>query len=165
KNVFESDCPVAAAVARGGNKMLGLVRQNYEIRFYKRNNNENTVDCAVAKVDSQDLVQAKILEIGEITGVAEAEPGTVVQKSGRTSGISSGEIKSVGTTLQVEMGDEEKVWFTDQVVTEMSSQPGDSGSLVLDRDRKAVGLLFAGSDKMTVFNRITNVIDRLGVEF
>jgi len=165
KNIFESDCPVAAAVARGGNKMLGLVRQNYEIRFYKRDTTENTVDCAVAKIDDRALVQAAILEIGAITGVAEAKPGTVVQKSGRTSGVSSGEIKSVGTTLQVEMGNEEKVWFTDQVVTEMSSQPGDSGSLVLDRDRKAVGLLFAGSDKMTVFNRITNVIDRLEVEF
>lgn len=165
KSVFEPDCPVASAVAKGANRTLSLFRKDYEIRLYKHYKIENTVDCAIAKIDSQDLVETSILEIGEVTGVADARPGMAVQKSGRTSGVSSGEVKSVGTTLQVEMKDEEKVWFTDQVVTEMPSQPGDSGSLVLDRDRKAVGLLFAGSDKLTVFNRIANVIDLLEVEF
>jgi len=28
-----------------------------------------------------------------------------------------------------------------------------------------VGLLFAGSEKLTVFNRISNVIDRLAIKF
>jgi hypothetical protein len=64
----------------------------------------------------------------------------------------------------VEMKNDEKVWFSDQVVAEMASQPGDSGALILNPERKAVGLLFAGSDKLTVFNRIGTVLDRLGVE-
>ncbi len=62
------------------------------------------------------------------------------------------------------MKEDEKVWFSDQVVAEMDSQPGDSGALILDLNRKAVGLLFAGSDKLTVFNRISTVLDRLEVE-
>ncbi|MCL6634383.1 MAG: S1 family peptidase [Peptococcaceae bacterium] len=165
KNISVSDCPVASAVARGGTKLLNLVRQNYEIRFYKRYKGENTVDCALAKLDSPDMVRATILEVGDITGVAEARPGTAVMKSGRTTGLTSGMVKSISTTLQVEMKEDEKIWFADQIVTDMPSQPGDSGSVVLDQERKAVGLLFAGSEKLTVFNRITNVMDRLGIEF
>lgn len=165
KSVSKSDCPVASAVARGGTSLLNLVKQDYEIRFYKRFKTENTVDCALAKLDSADLVKATILEVGDIAGVSEIKPGLKVLKSGRTTGLTSGVVKSVGTTLQVEMKEDEKVWFSDQVVCDMASQPGDSGSLVLDQDRKVVGLLFAGSDKLTIFNRITHVMDRLGIEF
>ena len=164
KTVSRADCPVAAAVARGGTRLLNLLVADYELRFYKHFKNENTVDCALAKLDSPDLVQATILEVGEITGTAEIRPGQMVQKSGRTTGLTSGIVKSVGTTLQVEMKNDEKVWFSDQVVAEMVSQPGDSGALVLNLERKAVGLLFAGSDKLTVFNRIGPVLERLEVE-
>lgn len=165
KSIARSDCPVASSVARGGNFMLNLVKRDYEIRFYKRFSAENTVDCALAKLDSTDLVDPSILEIGDITGVSEAKPGQKVQKSGRTTGLTNGSIKSVGTVLQVEMDKDEKVWFSDQVVTELISQPGDSGSLILDQERRAVGLLFAGSEKLTIFNRISNVMDRLGFDF
>ncbi|MCL6560937.1 MAG: S1 family peptidase, partial [Firmicutes bacterium] len=165
KSESRSDCPVASSIARGGTRVLNLVKPDYEIRFYKRFKTENTVDCALAKLDSMDLVSSSILEIGDVTGVSEIKASQKVFKSGRTTGVTSGAVKSVGTTLQVEMKEDDKVWFSDQVVTDMASQPGDSGSLVLDQDRKAVGLLFAGSDKLTVFNRISNVMDRLGIEF
>ncbi|MDD4170313.1 MAG: hypothetical protein PHD36_08715 [Desulfotomaculaceae bacterium] len=165
KSVARSDCPVASAIARGGNSLLKLVKRDYEMRFYKSFATENIVDCALARLDSQDLAVNSILEIGEIMGVADIKPGRRVQKSGRTTGLTSGVVKSIGTTLQVEMRDEEKVWFSDQVVSDMPSKPGDSGALVLDGERKVVGLLFAGSDKLTIFNRIGNVVDLLGVEF
>lgn len=165
KTESRSDCPVAMALARGGNAILRFVKNDYEIRFYKHSKQENTVDCALAKLDSPELVRASILEIGDIAGIAEVKPGQRVQKSGRTTALTSGVVKSLGTTLQVEMKEDEKVWFSDQVVADMVSQPGDSGSLILDQDRNAVGLLFAGSEKLTVFNRINNVMDRLGVEF
>jgi len=165
KNVSKSDCPVASAMARGGTRILNLVKPDYEIRFYKNYAAENTVDCALAKLDSVDLVTPSILEIGEVKGISDIKPGQKVQKSGRTTGLTSGVVKSIGTTLQVEMKEEEKVWFSDQVVTDMVSKPGDSGALILDEDRKVVGLLFAGSDKLTIFNRISNVVERLGIEF
>ncbi|OPY58674.1 MAG: hypothetical protein A4E55_00726 [Pelotomaculum sp. PtaU1.Bin035] len=165
KSATKSDCPVAAAVARGGTSVLNLVKNDYEIRFYKSFAAENTADCALAKLDSTDLVSAAILEIGEIKGVTDVKSGMKVQKSGRTTGLTSGVVKSIGTTLQVEMHAEEKVWFSDQIVTDMASQPGDSGALVLSEDCKVAGLLFAGSDKLTIFNRIANITDRLGIEF
>ncbi|HOV79126.1 MAG TPA: hypothetical protein PK728_03400 [Bacillota bacterium] len=165
KNKAQSDCPVASAVAKAGTRMLKLVKQDYEIRFYKNYIAENTVDCALAKLDSSDVVRPTILEIGDVTGVSEVKPGQKVLKSGRTTGVTSGVVKSTSTTLQVEMKEDEKVWFSDQVVADLASQPGDSGSLVVSEDLKVVGLLFAGSDKLTVFNRITNVIEKLGIEF
>ncbi|MDD3653204.1 MAG: hypothetical protein PHO01_03300 [Desulfotomaculaceae bacterium] len=165
KSVTRSDCPVASAIARGSSMLLKLVKHDYEMRFYKSFAAENIVDCALARLDSKDLVVNSILEIGEITGVADIQPGKRVQKSGRTTGLTSGVVKSIGTTLQVEMKEDEKIWFSDQVVTDMPSQPGDSGALVLDEAQKVVGLLFAGSDKLTIFNRITNIVHKLGIEF
>ncbi|OPX84650.1 hypothetical protein [Pelotomaculum sp. PtaB.Bin117] len=165
KNVAKSDCPVALALASGGTRVLNLVKRDYEIRFYKNYTAENTVDCALAKLDSADLVKPAILEIGEIKGINDIKPGQKVQKSGRTTGLTSGVVKSIGTTLQVEMKEEEKVWFSDQVVTDMPSQPGDSGALILNEKCEVVGLLFAGSDKLTIFNRISNIVERLGIEF
>jgi predicted RNase H-related nuclease YkuK (DUF458 family) len=120
---------------------------------------------AVEGLDDLDVeIHIDVGVHGEVAGTAEIKPGQKVQKSGRTTGLTSGKVKSVGTTLQVEMKNDEKVWFSDQVVAEMASQPGDSGALILNPERKAVGLLFAGSDKLTVFNRIGTVLDRLGVE-
>jgi len=165
KHVSKSECPVALAMANGGTRLLNLVKKDYEVRFYKRFKGENTVDCALAKLDSSSLAMASILEVGEMRGVAEVKPGDKVVKSGRTTGITRGVVKSTGTTLQVEMEEEEKVWFSDQVVSDMNSQPGDSGALVLNEGQEVVGLLFAGSDKLTVFNRISNVINRLNIEF
>jgi hypothetical protein len=45
------------------------------------------------------------------------------------------------------------------------SEPGDSGSLILSEDNYAIGLLFAGSDKATVINRIETVFEQLNVTF
>jgi hypothetical protein len=44
------------------------------------------------------------------------------------------------------------------------SQPGDSGSLlVAGESLQAVGLLFAGSDQVTLYNPIQSVLDCLDV--
>ncbi|MDI9567293.1 MAG: hypothetical protein QM219_00115, partial [Bacillota bacterium] len=52
---------------------------------------------------------------------------------------------------------------TDQAVADLQSAGGDSGSLVLDGENNAVGLLFAGSEKYTIINQINHVLDQLGV--
>ncbi|MDD2553313.1 MAG: hypothetical protein PHP51_01905, partial [Desulfotomaculaceae bacterium] len=165
KNVAKSDCPVAMAVSAAATWLLKIVKNDYEVRLYKHFKTENTVDCALAKLDSIEAVESSIMDIGHIGEISEAKPGDKVQKSGRTTGLTRGVVKSIGTTVQVEMKEDEKIWFSDQVVTDMPSQPGDSGALVLKENRDVVGLLFAGSDKLTIFNRISNVIDRLAIEF
>lgn len=61
-------------------------------------------------------------------------------------------------------GGSDIVRFHDQIMTEMKSMAGDSGSLVLSEDNYAIGLLFAGSNDYTVLNPIGVVLDKLGVD-
>jgi len=44
------------------------------------------------------------------------------------------------------------------------SAGGDSGSAVLDAEDFVVGLLFAGSDAVTIINPVQFVLDELGIE-
>jgi len=160
-----AECPVAASVASLGNRFIKLIRPAYEMRFYKYSSSTNIVDCAVAKPVKNSLISEEIVELGAVSGVREAQEGMWVQKSGRTTGVTSGQITAMGVTLKVSLSDEESGWFSDQVVSDVICQPGDSGSLIIDKENKAVGLLFAGSDTHCIFNRIQNVLNLLEIEF
>ncbi|MFW6287304.1 MAG: hypothetical protein ACOC2J_00970 [bacterium] len=125
----------------------------------------NIVDCAVAKPVNQDAIEDNILGIGTIKGIKDPEIDMKVMKSGRTTGVTEGTIRAIDSTVNVNIDDSKQAVFTDQIVTSPLSQGGDSGSLVLDEDRNAVGLLFAGSNQATVCNKIKNVMNRLDVDF
>ena len=158
------ECPVAGGMAAVVNRILKLIRPAYEMRFYKKLNQYNIVDCAVAKPVNPGIIGDGVIGLGKIAGVGELRDGITVQKSGRSSGITSGEVSATGVTVKVELSDEESGWFSDQVVADLVCKPGDSGSLVLDKENKAVGLLFAGSDSHCIVNRIQNVMKLLEVE-
>jgi hypothetical protein len=159
-----SDCQVAQNMARSLNRLMQIFKPNYGVRLYKRQSTENVVDCALCKPDNPEFISPEIYEIGKITGLEQVSPGISVEKSGRTSGLTSGRVSAVGVTLQVQISETEIGWFSEQVVCDMNSQPGDSGSLIVNNNKKAVGLLFAGSDKFTIFSPIENVCKNLGVE-
>ena len=90
--------------------------------------------------------------------------GETVTKTGRTSGVSSAEIEATSASVRVDFGDEGLITLRDQLVAGYMSEPGDSGSPVFLEDGELVGLLFAGSDRQTICNRIENVEQELGVE-
>ncbi|MGQ9558734.1 MAG: hypothetical protein ACUVTU_12385 [Desulfurispora sp.] len=159
----ESQCPVAAGVARGGNLLLRAVRPHYRMKFIRLSRGQNVIDAALARPLSPDLIDDNILEVGQVQGTASVAAGQKVLKSGRTSGLTQGSVAAVGVTLKVQMGEKDVAWFTEQVVGDLKSRGGDSGSLVLNEDKQAVGLLFAGSDSHTIFNQINNVLTRLEI--
>ncbi len=161
----EVECPVAAAVSRTGNVLLHAFRPNYDLRLIRRTQENNLIDAAVARPDSPGLIDDNILDVGPVQGVGELQPSDQVLKSGRTSGLTEGKVLSVGVTVKVDILEDEIGWFTDQIMSDLVSRPGDSGSLVLNDKKEAVGLLFAGSDKYTVFNRIQNVLEKLNLIF
>ncbi len=165
KGEAPATCPVANGAARLANLLVHAVRPSYNLRFFKRGGSANSVDCAVARPVRDNIISNEILGLGPVEGVTRAKPGMAVMKSGRTTGITKGTVTAVGVTLEVKLDDESTAQFSDQVVTNLKSQGGDSGSLVLTEGNKAVGLLFAGSDKVTVFNPIQTVLDKLNVEF
>jgi hypothetical protein len=100
----------------------------------------------------------------------EPELGLSVQKYGRTTGLTKGQITGVHATIDVSYRTG-TARFEDQIVVSGSgfSAPGDSGSLIVTKgvllaDRRPVGLLFAGTSNTTVANRIDLVLDRFGVQ-
>jgi len=123
----------------------------------------NTVDCAIAKPLSADLINPDILNIGIPTGVGTATLGTQVQKSGRTTGLTTDQITQIDVTVSVNYGGKLAI-FRNQLMAGAMSQGGDSGSAVLDMNKQVVGLLFAGSNTTTIMNPIQFVLDALQVQ-
>ncbi|RLD16631.1 hypothetical protein DRI50_01345 [candidate division KSB1 bacterium] len=126
-------------------------------------NAQNLVDCAIAEPINPNDVVNEILEIGKISGVAEAELGMAVKKSGRTTGLTTGSIEQIDVTVKVSYGENKTAVFVDQLMAGSMSAGGDSGSAVLNEQNQIVGLLFAGSSTSTIINRIQNVFDALNV--
>ncbi|MFW6381435.1 MAG: hypothetical protein ACOCZ3_02720 [Bacillota bacterium] len=157
-------CPVARVLEEMSNHFLHLVRTDYSFRLFKKGYH-NLVDCALARPLEEDEIAGDILEIGEITGTNEPKVGMAVKKSGRTSGLTRGKVNILEATVEIEVDQEETAVFENQFLTTPISRPGDSGSLVVDEDNRAIGLLFAGSNRATVCNRIDLVLRELKVEF
>ena len=126
---------------------------------------KNFVDCAIAR-PLRNVVSPEIMEVGFVKGIKLANIGMKVQKFGRTSGYTQGEVKSINTTIKVFYGEEiGELEFEEQIITTEMSGGGDSGSLLLDMNNNATGLLFAGSLWVSVHNEIWNVLNALGGEY
>ena len=131
------------------------------------------VDAALARLDDDVEVDA-LYPVGAITTTAAADDDLVVEKVGRTTGLTRGVVTAVeldGVAVGYPGG---VVTFDDQVevagVDGAFSAGGDSGSLVYDPvTRAAVGLLFAGSERggpegtgLTFCNPVDAVLEALG---
>ncbi len=163
--VSEPDCKLAAAAQRLLNRAIRRIRRNYEVKIERTGTATNLVDAAVARPLSRNLISDDIVDLGVPRGTAEVVVGQKVRKSGRTSGTNEGEVKVVHATIKISMGEIGSATFTDQVLTTGMAQPGDSGSVVLDEYNRVCGLLSAGSQNVSVFGRIQNVCEALGVRF
>ncbi|HEV8131651.1 MAG TPA: hypothetical protein VGQ81_10385 [Acidobacteriota bacterium] len=143
---------------------------------FKRNTT-NTVDAAIAQVIFGDVdPTGSILDIGPVNS-ATLDPtvGLAVKKSGRTTGLTAGNIQSVNVTVDVTYNKQCGIGSqTARFVNQFTIGPGgfsaggDSGSLIVENVPtlpRPVGLLFAGSSSITVANPINAVLSALGVGF
>jgi hypothetical protein len=160
-----SQCPVANLVEAILNAIIRTFKPHYTVKLFRSGNEENVADAAVAKPISKDIVKSDIIELGEIKGTSTGYPGLSVVKSGRSSGVTRGQIKVVDATMKVMMDEGEYAVFNKQFVTDPLAKPGDSGSVVLDNSNHAVGLLFAGSDRASIVTPIETVMEKLGIRF
>lgn len=163
--VITPKCCIAKYFEHALNFWIAKFKPQYRIKVIRQSEKFNLVDCAVAKPINSELIQSDILEIGAIGGVKNPEVAMLVKKSGRTTGLTYSIILATDVTVKVFMTDREYGIFSDQIIAGPMSMPGDSGSLVLSEDNYAVGLLFAGSEQVTIINHITNVCDALNIEF
>src|SRR2546422_331589 len=121
----------------------------------------NFVDAAVAEPIEPRLVTPEILGIGRARGTKDPEIGLQVRKSGRTTGVTQGRITAIDAVVEVDYGGPTAI-FREQIVSDLLSKGGDSGSLVVDDARHAVGLLFAGGATTTLINPIAVARDMFG---
>ncbi len=159
----ESDCPWAGLVVQVLNAIASALGSGSRLTALQKRPAENKVDCAIARVLSPELVRPDILEIGVPKGVRMGQLGMQVQKSGRTTGHTTGRITQIDVTVQVDYDGKPAV-FADQFMATGMSAGGDSGSAVLDMEGYVVGLLFAGSEVATLINPIQLVLEALNVE-
>ena len=123
----------------------------------------NYVDAAIAQGEFYDL-NREIYWIGYVKKLyAEAKVGDILEKTGRTSDFTTGKVKLINATVDVNYGGGRVARFCRQIITTRMGSPGDSGSLVCDLDERAVGLLFAGSCRITILNNICYVQALLGI--
>lgn len=157
-----SNCPISNGFTKIINGFLYIINSKTRIQSVKQAET-NLVDAAIAKPIVDVNVSDEIMDIGSISGVTSAILGMKVKKSGRTTGLTAGEITQVNATVNVQYGEGKIATFTDQIIAGPMCQGGDSGSVVLTEDNHLTGLLFAGSDKTTVCNRIENVFNLLEI--
>jgi len=128
--------------------------------------NANPLQLAEVRSDGS------IRDVGVLTGgPVEAFVGGKVQKSGRTTGHTFGEVAATGVRIRVQYQSGTAL-FIDQIEVvglcgTNFSAGGDSGSLISTlpqaAERAAVGLLFAGGGASTFANPIQTVLDELNV--
>ena len=123
----------------------------------------NLVDAAIAIPLQEKSISNEITGLGKINGVTSPELGMKINKSGRTTGLTTGEIVQMNVATVVQYGEGKSAIFTDQFMTGFMSAGGDSGSAALTEDNCIVGLLYAGSDQVTLYNRIENVFELLQI--
>jgi hypothetical protein len=143
--------------------IIGRLTRFVPIRFHDGVQKPlNFVDAAIAE-GAQDL-DRRVSWAGEVKRLhATPTVNDTVQKWGRTTNFTTGHVLNINATVDVHYDGGRIARFCQQIVTTSMSAGGDSGSLVTDADEGAVGLLFAGSGRVTVLNHIVAVQALLGV--
>lgn len=118
-------------------------------------NGDNFEDSAIFRLDDESNVEYSIYKIGEIMGFNDnINVGDILQKTGRTTDYKKSSVIANDATVNVDYGRFGVFRFKDQIITNSMSAGGDSGSLTLDMQNNAAGLLFAGSRTVTIHNKI-----------
>jgi hypothetical protein len=157
-----AECTFAENAAQLLNAVAAAFGSSHRLQATKQTPGRNRVDAALARPLSPEMASNEIWGIGAPIGVDEAGLGDPVQKTGRTTAYTQGVITQIDATLRIDYNGQSAL-FEGQLVADAMSRPGDSGSAVLDMEKRVVGLLFAGSDVATVINPIDEVLSALNV--
>jgi hypothetical protein len=118
----------------------------------------NHVDAALARLRGPQRHAALIPFVGAVRGYVpkgEIEVGEPARKFGRTTGYTEGRVFSVHLDIRVRYDRTgQSAFFENQILIEPAAPDfprfvakGDSGSLVVDEARHALGLIFAGTSE------------------
>ncbi len=99
-----------------------------------------------------------------LTGVAKPAIGDKVFKAGKRGQITWGTIRDTRFISKIQYSDTRHTFYDSLLIEsdERFSLPGDSGSLIVRADGKAVGILFAGTENVTLAFSLATALDRVG---
>ena len=159
-----SDCPIANTTADILNAFAKAAGRKSRLKaVMEAAAGENLVDAAIAEPLNENDIKDDILQIGSISGLADASLGMPLKKFGRTTNLTTGTVLQIDVTSTVSYGTGKTATFVDQLMAGAMSAGGDSGSAVLNNNNELVGLLFAGSSSSTIICRIQNVFELLNL--
>lgn len=148
-----------------GENMLTCYSQKPFGKSYRRYRGQShNVDLGLANINVQEwtYLQEEIQDIGRITGYASPRLGDLVTKYGATTKKTSGVISSVDVTF-VE-GDPIYGWPDVTLHHQFRIEgawalPGDSGSVVVNQERRVVGMVVGGNaGQFTICNRAEDLM-------
>ncbi|HEX3146121.1 MAG TPA: hypothetical protein VHQ64_19260 [Pyrinomonadaceae bacterium] len=144
---------------RASNRPIGTLVSFSELKFDNDLKNPNHVDAAIAKLWAPLTHQPLIPFIGAVRGYVatkDVKIGEAVRKFGRTTGYTEGNIFSICLDIWIRYDRTGKsAFFQDQFLIEPDMPQftkfvsgGDSGSLLVDAEQHAIGLIFAGMSEL-----------------
>lgn len=156
---------------RDPDDVIGTLADYEPIHFCKMVCQPNRIDAAIATVSTDDVgTETPEGGYGSPRGTPiDATIGMSVQKYGRTTGYTTGQVSGLNATIDVGYRTGTARFEGQIVITGQGfSAGGDSGSLIVSKglllgDRRPVGLLFAGTTTTTLANPIDWVLDRFDV--
>jgi hypothetical protein len=175
----------------GSNRPIGSLVNFSPLKFDSDVNEPNHVDAAVAKLWTSHQHKPVLPFIGAVKGYVaqkDIKVGEPARKCGRTTGYTEGRILSIYVDIRIRYDRTgQSAFFENQLLIEPSPAfpkfvaKGDSGSLLVDGEQHALGLIFGGmSDAPTaqppavanvqriegygVANPISEVLQRLNIE-
>jgi len=131
----------------------------------------NLTDSAIARIEAGVEVDFTTLRgLGKLKGIStrRIRKNMAVSKLGRTTNVTHGYVTAF--ELDVSIGFSfGRAWFRNQIEVRGAAysafvEGGDSGSLAVDSEGRAVGLVFAGGARTGILNPIQTVLDRLDIE-
>lgn len=124
--------------------------------------NNNTIDAAIAKpVSGLAYTQVEAGGYDPTSTVVAGTIGLAVKKTGRTSGLTHGQIQAVNVTIQVQYSGGVATFVNQLQMAGSFIRSGDSGSLmVTETGNDPVGLCFAGGSGASFANPIGPVLQK-----
>jgi hypothetical protein len=177
-NAKAGDAILQPGAFDGGTKSKSTIGKLADFIRLKKSS-PNTVDAATAAINQGIKHNVnRLTGLGKLAGQGAAflDEGTEVAKVGRTTGLTRGRVTAFemdNVIVSYDIGD---LTFNNQIEIEGAAEDafsagGDSGSVIVDSELKAVALLFAGGDQggtngkgLTYANPIQTVFDALKVD-
>ncbi len=154
---------VMPAKGSAGSKIIGRIIEGRLDRFN---------DISLVEIDGAVAITNNIQSIGHIAGIQTLNkikdgfrPGTItLQMFGAMSGFTTGVIESFSSTQPIRYLNGKLVHTLKGLiqVTRMS-QPGDSGSAVVDMNKKLVGILVAADNSFSYLLPIENILSNFNL--